>query len=200
MNWSRAQLSQLIQQALVDSVPAITSTSQKRAAVLLPLVWHEQAWYLLYIKRAENPHDIHSGQIAFPGGIARADETPLQTALRETQEEIGVLPEAIEVLACLPSMLSITGVQVTPVIGILEWPQTFVLQTTEVSRTLIMPLQWLRQAENYEMKPRVSPVSSVSNEAVATLRAQLVYYRDYEGERLWGLTARMTQDLLALLS
>ncbi|MEY4429652.1 MAG: hypothetical protein RLZZ182_2341 [Pseudomonadota bacterium] len=95
------------------------------AAVLIPLVWRAgqgdmASPRVLLTQRTEHLKK-HAGQISFPGGRAEPDDATLvATALREAQEEVGLAPERVEVLGCLPTYITGTGFEVTPVVGLIE--------------------------------------------------------------------------------
>ena len=87
------------------------------ASVLVPIVTHADGLTVLFTQRTAQLR-AHSGQVSFPGGRAEpGDATPESTALRETQEEIGLAPERVEVIARMPEYLTRTGYRVTPVVG-----------------------------------------------------------------------------------
>jgi 8-oxo-dGTP pyrophosphatase MutT (NUDIX family) len=157
------------------------------AAVLMPLVLEDGLWKLLYIHRAETG-GMHSDQVSFPGGGMEAvDRDLVDTALRETEEEIGVPRETVEVLGCLPSMTSVTRYQVTPIVGLLKWPQELVIDDREVSRVFTIEVDWLINTRNWREKEVVLPTRG---------KVLSIFFDDYKGEVLWGLTARMTLNLL----
>ena len=162
----------------------------RQAAVLVPFVWVNNEWHLLFIQRAIHEKDKHSGQVAFAGGKHEEDDTDLQfTALREAQEEVGIDPADVTILGKLAYHYSISDFEITPVVATIPWPYQLSLQASEVAAAFTMPLQWLANADNYkiterEFKGRSHPV---------------VYFNEYEGFTLWGATARMTVSLLTLL-
>ena len=81
-----------------------TVSDDWRAAVLVPFVREAEGWHLLFIKRAERVDDAHSGQVAFPGGMVESgDMSPVDCALRETEEEIGLGADRVSVVGPLPS-------------------------------------------------------------------------------------------------
>ena len=163
----------------------------REAAVLMPLVWHEATWQLLFILRASNDKDRHSGQVAFPGG--RKDPTDAsaeETALRETHEEIGVHPNTVSLLGRLYDYTTISYYKVTPVVGKLEWPQVLTLQQSEVSRAFTIPLQWLAQRDNFTLRGRDELDPDTAR------RHPIIVYEPYDGEVLWGASARMTMNLI----
>lgn len=159
----------------------------KCAAVLVPLAYHDEAWHLLFTRRAERMVS-HQGQVSFPGGACDDGETtPEETALREAYEEIGMLPGDVKVLGQLNTMITITSFHVTPVVGVIPWPYVFRVQNTEVARVFTIPLFWLADTRNRWEFPL--PGRSRS----------LIAYHPFDGELLWGATARMTVDFLNML-
>ena len=161
------------------------------AAVLMPLAWREDEWHLVFTRRT-NDVEHHKGQVSFPGGGCDAhDTTPEQTALREAYEEIGLEPGDIRLLGRLSEMVTITRFRVIPVIGIIPWPYDFRLSTVEVERVFSIPLTWLAQPVNWEEHNFMADGASRSFPVIS--------YHPYDGEILWGASARMTQDFLKVL-
>ena len=159
------------------------------AAVLVPLVWTEDQWHLLFTRRTETLPS-HRGQVSFPGGAADpADQSPEETALREAFEETGIRADDVKILGRLAYLATVTNYLVTPVVGRIRWPYLFHLSQEEVSRVFTIPLTWLADPQNRELRPlqRVGYYEDV------------IYYRTYDGETLWGATARITVDLLSVL-
>lgn len=170
--------------------PLVSSSGWKRAAVLVPLVATADGWHLLFIKRSDTVQD-HKGQVAFPGGAVEPGDKDLETtALRETQEEIGLAPEGVEVLGRLPDFLTITNFWITPVVGKIQWPFVMKLSAEEVSRVFTMPLCWLADPANREERLWRFPDGRSD---------RVIFFAPYEGEQLWGATARMTVTLLNIL-
>jgi 8-oxo-dGTP pyrophosphatase MutT (NUDIX family) len=168
-------------------IPLEPDTHLKCAAVLLPLVLINGNWNLVYTRRTEIV-ESHKGQVSFPGGACDpGEEIPEQTALREANEEIGVLPQDVHVLGRLPQMITITRFRITPVVGVIPWPYTFRVSTIEVGRVFTMPLEWLADPGNRWEFPLPDRKFSV------------IFYHPFDGELLWGATARMTVDFLKLL-
>jgi len=164
---------------------------QREAAVLIPLVRTADQWHVLFIRRATNDQDRHSGQVAFPGGATDpTDQSLTQTALRETTEEIGVTPERIKIIAELDAYYTVSHFCVTPVVGILQWPSNLKLETAEVDRAFLIPLDWLQDNNNYTMRAR-KELDKQSAE-----RHPIIVYNEYDGETLWGATARMTMNFI----
>lgn len=162
------------------------------AAVLLPLFRWTERWHLLYIRRAVNAADRHSGEVAFPGGrIEDEDRHPTDAALRETEEEIGLAAHHVEVLGQLPTFLTASNYLVTPIVGQVPWPLTLQPDPAEVARVFSMPLHWLADPGHHELRPW-RPRGHVRLRPVA-------FFDEHDGERLWGVSARITLDLVRAL-
>ena len=167
--------------------------STKQAAVLVPLILTNRSWHLLFIRRAENANDAHSGQVAFPGGRYEPDDPDLEsTALREAREELGLPPDEVRLLGTLRDHYSVTNYRITPVVGRIPWPCPLRIDPLEVSRWFTIPVDWLANPSNRELRAR-----KLSAEYPAF---PVIYFRDYDGETLWGATARITVELIESLS
>jgi len=159
----------------------------KCAAVLIPLVRFEEEWHLLYTRRTDRV-ESHKGQVSFPGGACDdGEKTPEQTALREAYEEIGLKPQDVRVLGRLSRLVTITNFRVSPIVGVIPWPYTFRVANVEVARIFTMPLLWLADRNNYWEFFRRDSERSV------------IFYHPFDGELLWGATARMTVNFLKTL-
>lgn len=168
-----------------------TFAAEKRAAVLIPLIQQESKWKVLFTRRSDSVND-HKGQVSFPGGsIEQSDESPVAAAIREANEEIGLKPEHVAVLGELPPQESVTGYVIFPVVAKIEWPVPLTINPNEVSRVFTIPLDWLAKQENYEIRDWLSPIG---------LRQGVVFFRPYDGEQLWGISARIMLDLLEKLN
>ena len=167
-----------------SEIDITNETPLKCAAVLIPLLQEQGDWHILYTRRTQRV-ESHKGQVSFPGGACDQGETaPEDTALREVEEEIGIGREAIRILGRLASMVTITSYRVTPVVGVLDWPAVFRLSEHEVERIFTVPLAWLSDPRNRWELP--FPGS----------RRGVVVYHPYDGELVWGATARMTVDFV----
>jgi len=163
----------------------------KCAAVLIPLVWWKDEWHLVFTRRTGTV-EHHKGQVSFPGGGCNEDEsTPEQTALREAGEEIGLKSGDVRLLGRLNEVFTITGYRVTPVAGVMPWPYQGRPEPAEVERIFTIPLPWLVDPANWSEQsltvngfPRPFPV---------------VTYHSFDGEILWGASARMTHIFLSVL-
>jgi 8-oxo-dGTP pyrophosphatase MutT (NUDIX family) len=175
---------------LSDGYAEIDLTDETRlkcAAVLVPLLWQDDQWSLLFTRRTDRV-ESHKGQVSFPGGGCDDGETtPEETALREAWEEIGLEPGRVRVLGRLANMITITSFRVTPVVGVIEWPAVFMVGQHEVARIFTIPLYWLADTRNRWEFP------------VSGRNRSLIAFHPYDGELLWGATARMTVDFLKTL-
>jgi len=179
--------------ATYDVPPELLKGESREAAVLIPFCRIDEAWHILYIRRANFDGDRHSGQVAFAGGKREAGDTSLElTALREAEEEVGVARRDVTVLGHLNHHHTISEFLVTPYVGEMQWPYPLFLDQSEVAHAFTMPLTWLANPANYRIEERQHPDSR---------RAwPVVYYDHYDGELLWGATARMTLSLIEVLS
>jgi 8-oxo-dGTP pyrophosphatase MutT (NUDIX family) len=174
-----------------SEVPDALPGPFRKAAVLMALTSISGKWHLVLTRRTETVQH-HKGQVAFPGGAWEpADSSLEQTALREAYEEIGLAPEAVRVLGVLDQMLTISSYLVTPVVGSIPWPYMFTLSVDEVVRVFTIPLDWLADPVNWEERPYFNPQRSAT--------AMVIYFKPYDGEILWGASARLTVTLLKVL-
>ncbi|MGE5640483.1 MAG: CoA pyrophosphatase [Clostridia bacterium] len=154
------------------------------AAVLVPVIAHAAGLTLLLTQRTAHLK-AHSGQVAFPGGRAEpSDASPEFTALREAQEEIGLDPERVEVIARLPDYLTRTGFRVAPVVGLVVPPLELRPDPNEVETVFEVPLAFLLDPRNHVRRTR-------------ELMGRTVAYWEmpYEGHYIWGATAGMIVNL-----
>ena len=159
------------------------------AAVLVPLVWEAGQWHLLFTRRAIELED-HSGQVSFPGGAWEEHDGDLErTALREAWEEVGIEPASVAVLGKMARFDMVSYFQVTPVVGVVAWPCDLKINSKEVARAFIVPLDWLADPGNFQIRPRQFEGQTF----------QIPYYNDFDGEMIWGATAQMTQEFLHLI-
>lgn len=162
-------------------------TRLKCAAVLVPLIWDKDEWHLLFTRRTDRV-ESHKGQVSFPGGgCDEGETTPEETALREAHEEVGIEPAEVRILGRLPNMITITSFRVTPVVGVIAWPAVFRIGEHEVERVFTIPLAWLADSRHrWEFPIRDRP-------------GGLITYQPYDGELLWGATARITVEFLKIV-
>ena len=158
------------------------------AAVLIPLYVREKALWTLFTKRTDLV-EHHKGQISFPGGGKHAaDATLWETAVRETEEEIGVPRKGVRNLGALPRLVTVTEFEVAPFVGAIPYPVTFAPRPGEVESIIEVPLAYLLDPMVVEERPVKWKGKDVMT---------LVYH--YKGHAIWGATARILADLLTVM-
>src|SRR5258707_7693295 len=177
-----------LRQRLADHTPVVhTEWEARPAAVLVPLYLDDGEWHVLFTLRTHLV-ETHKGQVSFPGGrVDPEDRSRVETALREAEEEIGLRREDVTVLGQLDELLTVTQYHITPVVGLFPWPYAFVLSTAELSEVFGVPLAWLADPPNLEIK--------VPEPIFPGLKIP-VYYLHYQGYTIWGATARMLLNLI----
>jgi len=119
------------------------------ASVLVPLVVRDEGLQVLLTQRTAHLRD-HAGQISFPGGRAEPDDADaVATALRETEEEVGLARAHIEVIGTLPHYTTVTGYIVTPVVSLVRPGFALALDSFEVAEAFEVPLQFLMTPANH---------------------------------------------------
>lgn len=157
------------------------------AAVLMPIVTRPDPTMLLTVRAAHLNH--HAGQVAFPGGRVEPDDADaVAAALRETHEEIGVPPEAVRVAGLLDPYRTVTGFNVTPVVGFLPPDVPLSLDVQEVAETFEVPLSFLMNPDNHRRE-------SLEWKG----RTRHYFAMPYEGYHIWGATAAMLVNLCRYL-
>ena len=156
-----------------------------RAGVLVPLFTQEDELHVILTQRTETV-EHHKGQVSFPGGVMdSADETIVDTALREAEEEIGLMRNTVEVLGIFNDFRTPSGFCITPVVGFLTLVPSFVLNKTEVSEIFDVPLSFFLDFRNERIEQRAFSGKIIN-----------VYLYRYGNHEIWGTTAEM---LLAFL-
>ncbi len=168
--------------------PRLVLNDKKRvpAGVVLPLFFKNNNWWILFIKRTETVK-YHKGQISFPGGRREpVDKTMLDTALRELNEEIGVVPEKVEILGELDDSFTVTSnYLISTFVGIIPYPYDFKIDPREIAYTFEVPVSALLTESFFREEMRdTGAVNSV------------VYFYDYEDKVIWGATARILKQFL----
>lgn len=168
-----------------------TSTFIRPAAVLIPLIIKDNGLHLLLTQRAAHLHD-HPGQISFPGGrYEEADRNSVETALRETFEEIGIHRAHIDVIGSLPQYRTATGYDVTPVVSLVKPGFEVKIDSFEVASIFEVPLAFLMNEANHQLRKIELP----NNAGKRTF-----YAMPYEDHFIWGATAGMLRNLFHFLS
>ena len=154
------------------------------AAVLFPIVLRPTGPTVLLTRRTEQLRD-HPGQISFPGGrIDASDRSPEEAALREAMEEVGLNSRHIEIVGFLPEYRTVTGYQVTPVVGFITPPFDLQPGASEVAEVFEVPLSFLLDSHNHQRHSRETPGGR-----------RYFFAMPYGPYFIWGATAGMIVSL-----
>ena len=191
---SRHERIEKLRRALHQSDPADGQAKDavtRAAAVLVPIVHRDDDLSIVFIRRSDSV-ESHRGQVAFPGGrVDPTDATLLHTALREAHEEVGIEPHLVDVLGGFSTMSTVSsGIRVAPFVGVLKRPVDYRIQEVEVAEVFEVPLRALADKAyrgTYEWKRDKERASS---------NFPAIFYA---GQTIWGLTLRITENLLDIM-
>ena len=165
--------------AITLNAPEPAPAGRRASAVLVPIIYHEGQLRLILTMRSSTLRH-HAGQISFPGGRLDDGETVVQAALRESQEEIGLHPDLVQIRGFLPGVITTANFHIAPVLGLIDHIPDLNPAPDEVERILIEPLAPLldrqnhgREAKEYQGQPYQTWVI------------------DHPSEYIWGATAKM---------
>ena len=159
------------------------------ASVLIPLVARADGLTMLLTRRSDHLA-AHAGQISFPGGRAEeVDVSPVDTALREAHEEIGLARRHVEIIGQLPDYLTGTGYHITPVVGLLTPPFELTADAGEVAEIFEVPLAHLMNGAHHQRLSIDLPAGG----------RRSFYAMPYERYFIWGATAGMLRNLFHFL-
>lgn len=172
----------------VEAIRAYFPAAPIAAAVLVPIVEHDSGLSVLLTRRASHLKN-HGGQISFPGGrIEPSDLNPVEAALRETQEEIGIDRQHITFAGYLEPQLVLSGYWVTPVVGFVRPGFELRINDDEVASAFEVPLLHILDPVNHRARERQLGAVTVQ-----------VYDIPYQSYNIWGATAGMLMSLYRLL-
>jgi 8-oxo-dGTP pyrophosphatase MutT (NUDIX family) len=157
----------------------ITGKNLRASAVLIPLFYNQGQYRILFTERSDDVV-FHKGQVCFPGGTREpSDSSLLQTALRESQEEIGLEARDIEILGELDDSITLTSNYViSPFVAFIRHPHSLRTNGREVKGAFSVPLAFLMDEANFKQES---------------------YEYEYEGHIIWGATARILRQFTGLL-
>ena len=157
----------------------ITGENLKASAVLIPIFYDQGQYHVLFTERSDEVV-FHKGQVCFPGGTQEpSDSSLLQTALRESEEEVGLEAKDIEILGELDDMLTfVTNYVISPFVAFVLQPHSLKTNGREVKGAFSVPLSFLMDEANFR---------------------QDSYDYEYEGHIIWGATARILRQFVNLL-
>ncbi len=154
------------------------------AGVLVPIIERGTELSLLLTQRSAGLKH-HAGQVSFPGGgMEEHDVDVEETALRETEEEVGIARHDVSVLGYLQTMPTSTGYAVTPIVGLVSPTAELIIDRSEVEYTFEVPLSFLLNIEN----------AKHTEWDAGERKVPMVEFR-WQGERIWGATAFMILSL-----
>ncbi len=159
------------------------------ACVLVPFALHNEDLVILFTHRS-NRVATHRGQVSFPGGMNEpVDRDFVETALRETEEEIGIDKKRIEIIGELKTFRSHTGLMIFPFVGFIKDLNGLRMNLDEVERIFCIPFDWLRNPANLHQEDYCGSNGEIH---------QVWTFGEYEGEKVWGITAEITRQLIDL--
>jgi 8-oxo-dGTP pyrophosphatase MutT (NUDIX family) len=166
--------------------PVEVPEGKRRAGVLIPLYVRDGSLWVLLTRRTETV-EHHRGQISFPGGAAEdGDESLLATAVRETEEELGIAGRDVRVLGALSPLATVTDFYVEPFVGAIPYPYPLKPADAEIAELVDVPVPSLLAPEALE-------------ERVLPGRTEPTLFYHHGRHVIWGATARMLKQLLDLL-
>ena len=187
-------LPDIIRNALAERIGVSikgSDPSYRQSAVLIPIFHTDGEYRILFTKRTNNL-DVHRGQISFPGGsVDKTDASPEETALREAYEEIGLRREDVTVLGRTDDARTMTSKYIVhPFVGLIPYPYDFRISQREVERLIEVPFRvFLPDGKSDKILP-------IEYEGGTYTSLSYVY----EGEVIWGATARIMKNFIEILS
>ena len=160
------------------------------SAVLVPIYRRQGQYYILFTQRTERVKE-HKGQISFPGGACQEeDRTLLDTALRESAEEIGLAPGEVKILGELDDTLTETSNYIiSPFVGLIPWPYQLKVDGWETEEIIEVPISALMDKDSLRQETKIIGGQQVTS-----------YFYHYRGRIIWGATARILHQFLDIFA
>ena len=182
------QVTEVVDEPIPPEIRDRLQTGRRPAAVLVPVLGAEQgALRLLLTQRTDHLRD-HAGQISFPGGGLKSGETPLEAALREAEEEVGLARSAVEIFGEMPRYHTGTGFNVSPMVAFVAAGAQLAPDPGEVAEIFEAPLDFLVDPRNFRQETRYYRGAWRSFLAVP-----------WAGRYIWGATAGMLAQLSRII-
>lgn len=182
--------------------------NMKRASILVPIVKKDNSYYILFQVRSHNLR-TQPNEISFPGGKIENGENPLDTAIRETCEELGTIANNIEIISHLDLLITHMNLIIHPYVGILKDIDNLDINKTEVDHVFLVPITYLLENKPtyYQNKLEVVPddnfpyeiIPNSDNYKFQESNYPVVFY-SYNNYVIWGLTARILENFLKIIS
>lgn len=168
----------------------IVDPSRVPAAVLVPIYYKQGQYHILFTKRTEKV-STHKGQISFPGGAYQdGDRTLADTALREANEEIGLMPQDVDILGELDDEMSVaSNYTISPFVAFIPCPYQFRLNKEETEEIIEVPITTLLQDDCLHEEIEIQDGKAITS-----------YFYHYQGTVIWGATARILHHLLHIFA
>ena len=171
---------------LADDIEPAQVAGLRRAAVLIPIIERPAGEHLLFTKRADWL-SRHPGQMSFPGGAREdRDDGPVDTALREAHEEVGIRPTEVDILGRLPPITTVSDFAVNAIVCRVP-DREYVPDGEEIVEVVVLPVSAFLVADNHEREWREGPDGS----------PRPVEYFEIDGYTVWGATGRLVAQLLS---
>lgn len=190
-----------------DYTPYINGWQKcKRASVTIPIVMLNDTAYILFEVRSKNL-STQPSEVCFPGGKMDEGESALNTAIRETCEELGVTPNDFKVISALDLFVSPFNVIIHPFLIHLYNIDNININSSEVEKTFLVPLDYLlnKEPELYINKVNITPsdrfpydIIPNKNYTFSTGSYEILFYT-YKDYVIWGLTAKILYNFLSLI-
>lgn len=177
----------------VISMPPVIPANARPGAVLCLLFPHNTKWHILLMKRRPDKGP-HSGQVSFPGGRFDATDADYRaTALREANEEVGIMPADVTILGQLTTLyIPVSNFNVYPFLAWADRKLTYALSEQEVEYIIEVPLSDL-------FHPERKTVTSITSPAEPGIRRKVNAYRLTDDTIIWGATAMILSEIEALM-
>lgn len=180
-----------------------------RSAVLIPIVQIDGEWHIVFEVRSLTMRK-QPGDISFPGGkIDDTDRSPLEAALRETYEELGVDPKTVEVVGEMSPLIASTSFVIYPFVAMIDYNEIqHSFNREEVEEVFTIPIQWLLNYKPYShlvnveiIPPPDFPYEKIINGKDYQWRTRAIeeWFFDYEQYTIWGLTAKILKHFIETL-
>lgn len=179
-----------------------------RSAVLIPLIEIDGEWHILFEVRSFHLRK-QPGDVSFPGGRVDANESPLQAAIRETEEELGIDSTKIKVIGELSPLVTSPSFVMYPFVATVDYSVSQLsFNKEEVEEVFTIPIKWLLNYEPYShlVKVQIIPPNDFPYEKIVNgkeyqwrTREMEEWFFDYQKYTIWGLTARILKHFIGIL-